>query len=125
MLKFYATHKYTNEPGGSQDNQYKDVQQFHEESRSCLNSDVYFLSITDGAYYLTRETSLKGQNIPKLIYLNSGRYRGDRNIATTTNQFVQDIVPLIVEWLQQNFATDEIQDEIEKLLAIKNGSLNP
>lgn len=119
-LSFYATHKHTKVAGGSQDNQYKDVQQFHEQSKNCMKQNICLLSITDGPYYLTKETSLTEDNMTKLEYLNAGIHRGDRNLATTTNLLAQDIIPVIIKWLSRNFTSAEIEEEIKKLNILKD-----
>lgn len=113
-LTFYATHKYTKNSGGSQDNQYKDVQEFHTESRNCINENILLLSITDGPYYLLKETSVKNQNLTKLEYL-SKQYKGSRNLATTTNTLLNDISLFIIEWLIKNFDKSLIEEELEKI----------
>lgn len=113
-LTFYATHKYTKNAGGSQDNQYKDVQEFHNESRNCIDLNTHLLSITDGPYYLKKETSIKNQNITKLEYLNT-QFRGARNLATTTNTFMYDISQFLKDWLIRNFDKNLIEEELEKI----------
>lgn len=113
-LTFYATHKYTKNSGGSQDNQYKDVQEFHTESRNCINENILLLSITDGPYYLLKETSVKKQNLTKLEYL-SKQYKGFRNLATTMNTLIKDISKFIIQWLTINFDKNLIEEEIEKI----------
>ncbi len=49
--KFYAYHKYTKEGGGSQDNQYKDLQVFIKHANMSTATHTYFIAIADGAYY--------------------------------------------------------------------------
>lgn len=49
---FYASHKYTNESGGAQDNQYRDVQRFIEDANKIGGRDI-FVAIVDGEYYNT------------------------------------------------------------------------
>lgn len=49
---FYASHKYTNESGGAQDNQYRDVQRFIEDANRVGGQDI-FVAIVDGEYYNT------------------------------------------------------------------------
>lgn len=49
--KIYATHKYTKESGGSQDNQYKDVINFIENSIKNSIKNIIFVVIVDGKYY--------------------------------------------------------------------------
>ena len=51
-LKFYASHKYTNEDGGSQDNQYNEQRLFLKNSRkSKMGKNVFFVAICEGNYY--------------------------------------------------------------------------
>lgn len=119
-MLFYSTNKYTKTSGGSQDNQYKDVQEFHTEAKQSIDENIYFLSITDGPYYLLKETSLKDLNKTKLDYLNTGRFKGDRNLATNCDLLVSDIVPIIIKWLENNFSNEEIEEEIKKLNIIKD-----
>ena len=109
VLSFFATHKYTKDLGGSQDNQYKDVQEFHTEAKECIDNNYFLLSITDGKYYLSKESGLT-QNMSKIQYLNTGRFKGDRNCATNLNNIVVDIVPVIKTWLRNNFEEDEIKE---------------
>lgn len=51
-FRVYATHKHTKEEGGSQDNQFADVQRFMREAQACRDPNVLFLAICDGDYYL-------------------------------------------------------------------------
>lgn len=53
-LKFniYATHKYTKESGGAQDNQYKDIISFLEHAKQHTKGENLFVAICDGEYYL-------------------------------------------------------------------------
>ena len=47
----YASHKYTKDSGGSQDNQYKDLQDFIIQSRDTKIPQTVFIAIADGDYY--------------------------------------------------------------------------
>ena len=47
----YATHKYTKESGGAQDNQYSDLHLFIKEANESHSSDDAFVAIADGPYY--------------------------------------------------------------------------
>ena len=49
----FASHKYTKDSGGSQDNQYRDVQEFIRQSRDTKLSKTIFIAIADGDYYMT------------------------------------------------------------------------
>lgn len=55
-IVFYASHKYTKDNGGAQDNQYKDIQDFLYHARDCNELNVIFLAICDGNYYLSKDS---------------------------------------------------------------------
>lgn len=48
---FYASHKYTRQEGGNQDNQYDNLKAFIAEANESTKKDEYFIAIADGAYY--------------------------------------------------------------------------
>ena len=52
----YASHKYTKNEGGAQDNQYKDVQEFLKNSRDNNSKYTKFIAICDGDYYQHKDT---------------------------------------------------------------------
>lgn len=54
--KIYASHKYTKNEGGAQDNQYKDVQAFLNNSRYNNLKDTKFIAICDGDYYQNKNS---------------------------------------------------------------------
>ncbi len=115
-LKFYATHKHTKISGGSQDNQFEDVCLFQEQAQKCWDDNIYLLSITDGQYYLDKYTKMKTKNLEmnKITFLNK-HYGSSRNKATNCLLLVNDIAPVIKEWLNSNFSQIEIQDELNKI----------
>lgn len=57
-LDVYVSHKYTRESGGAQDNQYKDLQEFINESRDNTDPDVLFVAVADGEYYTGKDGKL-------------------------------------------------------------------
>ena len=56
-LIFYASHKYTKESGGSQDNQYKDLHNFIKEANDIARPAQVFVALADGAYYNTKNST--------------------------------------------------------------------
>ena len=50
-LTCYASHKYTREGGGSQDNQYREQKKLLINFLGCEDKDVVLFAICDGAYY--------------------------------------------------------------------------
>jgi hypothetical protein len=61
----YYYHKYTNEAGGAQDNQYNDVVHFLTNA-SKNNDDITFVAVCDGNYYKDKMEELKsicGNNV--------------------------------------------------------------
>ena len=55
---FFASHKYTKAEGGggSQGNQYKDVQTFIKQAIPSTLKDTYFLAVCDGNFYNGKDT---------------------------------------------------------------------
>ena len=47
----YATHKYTKDEGGAQDNQKNDLLQFIQNARKYRKGEIVFAVIADGTYY--------------------------------------------------------------------------
>lgn len=58
---FYASHKYTKDTGGAQDNQYRDVQDFLKHTRDSNYEKTIFIAICDGNYYLKKDSSTKDE----------------------------------------------------------------
>lgn len=56
VIKIYASHKYTEESGGAQDNQRDDVGVFIEEAKKVRLPGVFFIAIVDGDYYKIKNT---------------------------------------------------------------------
>lgn len=50
-FKIYASHKYTQDSGGAQGNQYKDLQTFIRACYGSMNSKLRFIAIADGPFY--------------------------------------------------------------------------
>lgn len=75
VLKFYATHKYTNEGGGAQDHQYNEIISFLNNANQVKKSNIFFLAISDGNYYTN---PYKGTT--KLEYLKE-HFSGQRTEA--------------------------------------------
>lgn len=63
---FYASHKYTKEGGGAQDNQYKDLQAFIKDANPTTLANTYFIVIADGPYYNTRDAEMGKSRIDTL-----------------------------------------------------------
>jgi hypothetical protein len=76
----FATHKFTKEGGGSQDNQFSDIQGFLKQAQSH-SGKKFFFAICDGDYYRMPYK----QSLTRVDYLNAN-YIGGRNRALTINQ---------------------------------------
>lgn len=74
--KIYASHKYTKQSGGAQDNQYRDLQEFIRQANESNLPNTYFLAIADGKYYALTDS---GTNAPKIERL--------KNLANRRNVF--------------------------------------
>lgn len=79
--KFYASHKYTKEEGGAQDNQYKDIQSFLIDSRDNNLKDTNFVAICDGDYYQNKDNKTK----------DSSRIERLKRLTNNNNTFVMTI----------------------------------
>jgi hypothetical protein len=78
-IECYASHKYTYQGGGSQDQQFKELMTFQENARHH-QGNKYFYAICDGRYYqLPYENSLS-----KIDYLNKN-VSGTRCFALNIN----------------------------------------
>jgi len=82
-LSFYASHKFTGEEGGAQNNQYEDLKNFVDCVRKARSPEVFYLAIADGPYYLRPDTQIQR---PRLDVLNEGRGSHSRWAACTSNQ---------------------------------------
>lgn len=100
-LKFYASHKYTESFGGSQDNQRNDVEAFMEGARSNRSSNEKFYAITDGDHY-------------KDLIDDLNEMHGNSHVkAININDLPGDVAKYIKSWLQDEFGNDALK-EIEK-----------
>lgn len=69
-LEIYATHKFTGDEGGAQDNQYHDVQRFLLEARPNTQPHQRFVAICDGPYYL--RPAAEHRALSRIAYLRAG-----------------------------------------------------
>lgn len=120
-FKIFVTHKYTKGEGGAQDNQFADVIDFHKHARECVDDDVYFVSITDGAYYksLYCGYNKKGNRID---FLNK-KYASSRNRACSMDTLLETVIPPIIEWLESE-RTRKNSSEIDAEIARVSSMLN-
>ena len=86
LYHIYASHKYTKEEGGAQDNQYHDLCKFMKNAMASTEQSNIFLAIADGQYY--QKTMKDG--VRRIDYMNH-TFGGERCIALT----VDDIDALI------------------------------
>lgn len=83
----YATHKFTREGGGSQDNQFHDVQSFMKHAETCMADHLFFFAICDGAYY---QMPFQHERT-RIDYLN-GQLARKRSKAVTINTLVNEFM---------------------------------
>lgn len=68
ILKFYASHKYTNEDGGMQDHQLTEQRKFLENAKkSKLGKNVFFVAICEGNFY---QKLSKKDSMSRIDFLN-------------------------------------------------------
>ncbi len=65
-LRVYASHKYTHQGGGSQDNQCQDLAGFLIAANACQDPTYRFVAIADGDYY---HTNMQDLNITRMEWL--------------------------------------------------------
>jgi hypothetical protein len=75
--KCYASHKYTKDGGGAQDNQYKDLRDFMKNSRQNNDVNIRFFAICDGEYYQHKDSN----GYTKIEILNRDFDKKDKLIA--------------------------------------------
>lgn len=83
VVNCYATHKHTKVAGGTQDNQFKDVINFFENSSKYSNhknGSNFFYAICDGQYYQNPYGGFKS----KIEYLNSTYKTNSSRIHATS-----------------------------------------
>lgn len=82
----YASHKYTKDRGGSQDNQFNDLKSFMEHAYKNNEKDILFFAICDGNYYQQIDRTT---NKSKIEELNSSFYKENKVKATTINDLFE------------------------------------
>lgn len=82
----FATHKFTGDEGGSQDNQFKDVQDFMKQAGSCVAEHLFFFAICDGPYYQRPQQ----HQATRIDYLNT-QFGRSRSKAVTINTLLQHL----------------------------------
>lgn len=112
VLKFYATHKYTNEGGGAQDHQYNEIIGFLNNANEVKKPNVFFLAISDGEYYTN---PYKGTT--KLQYLKD-HFSGQRTEAIAIRELDalidREIFKLRLKSPFLNDNNESITDKAEK-----------
>ena len=87
--KIYASHKYTKEGGGGQDNQYADLQEFIKEANQSNLTNTMFIALADGRYYQNMDSDA---GMKKVDFL--------KKLANRQNVFALSIGEL-ENWLSQ------------------------
>jgi len=81
------THKYTQNIGGAQDNQYKDCKNFLiEASKGALKNNMVYIALLDGNYY----NSIGKNNTSKIDTLRL-EFPHNNIIISTTETFIKNI----------------------------------
>lgn len=91
-VSFYASHKYTKDEGGAQDNQYEDLKKFMENAKVSTEADTYFLAIGDGDYY----QRIKENGKSRITYMNN-LYKTSYCLALTSNDIDTLIETIITD----------------------------
>lgn len=91
--KVLVAAKYTNEDGGAQDNQARDLEEFARQAPDRHSSIVVVL-VADGAYYKKQRRGYNGMNF--FDYIRS-TYSDKNVIATTTSDFDENLGDFLAE----------------------------
>lgn len=89
-LLFYASHKYTKDEGGAQDNQYEDLRAFMRNARLSADPNIYFIAIGDGPFY---QRKIAGSSFTRIELMNQ-EYRTNNCVALTTDEiddFIEEL----------------------------------
>ena len=62
-IKCFAAHKFTREPGGSQDHQRNELITLLRMFKNCKDENTVFIAICDGPYYNERNLSMLRQHV--------------------------------------------------------------
>ena len=76
IITCFATHTHTKSSGGSQDNQFRDVESFLKQAQSCSSPKFFFFAICDGPYYQMQHLGHSN----KITYLNENYKTGTARI---------------------------------------------
>lgn len=121
-LKIYATHKYTAQEGGSQDNQYSDVITTLDGACGSTDPDTVIAAILDGPYYQRPSRSARDGG-SRIEHLKKERQsRQDRILVTDHAHFCTACIPFIRDWLAAGFPEEQIQEETARLDALEAGA---
>lgn len=65
-IRVLASHKYTKQSGGAQDNQYHDLQEFIRQANESNLQNTLFLALADGDYYNLADTGSRMTKLQRL-----------------------------------------------------------
>lgn len=79
----YASHKYTKDNGGAQDNQYNDVKIFMEHASKNDDRYILFFAVCDGKYYQGKQ---RNSEYSKMDLLNHSYHIENKLISLTIDE---------------------------------------
>lgn len=91
-IKCYASHKYTKEDGGSQDNQHNDLCHFMDQANTTEDENIIFFAICDGEYY---QKMVVDEGCSRLELMNKNYGQNDKTKALTINQLYDELLQII------------------------------
>lgn len=89
----YASHKYTNEAGGAQDNQFNGIKNFVENAKYRNKQNVVFMALMDGDFYQIPYNHYK----TKIEYINSEIPKVSNLIACTSEEIIEKLNKYITD----------------------------
>lgn len=93
-IRCYASHKYTKDKGGSQDNQYNDLKSFMQHAHQNQAKNTMFFAICDGKYYQEVNKETKKNKIEEL---NDSYFKANKLIALTIDSLYDELERIIEE----------------------------
>lgn len=111
VISFYAAHKFTSGPGGSQENQYKDLRDFtYQAAELTRDCGVRILSLADGPFYSMKPS---GEKLSRMSILKqAASIRGGHYSRAMTTADLPDYLSEVVSNSVSDITLSQPEDAI-------------
>ncbi len=99
-LDVFATHKFTRQGGGNQDNQFSELKEFARKAAQSGAHDTYFFVLCDGPYYGGSYTEAGRVYGSRIQYFNAMKTQHSAFTACETGELPLLYATVIREWAQ-------------------------